>query len=212
VLLGSFLHPLDHGIDNRANVFATFAYAPLVYASVMLFAGLIPPPHAKVVGIVLVCLVLVGWVLRVRSDEGDWRRAAAFQHATLSSIQSELPSLPSNTSLVALSFPGQTAPEVPVFEATWDLTGALQLQRDDRTIDAFPLFDDAAVHCGARRLIATAPGSFGTHEIAYGSLFVVSPRGHARVTSRRACRQALLAFPLGPRTWSGAGPGRGAQR
>ena len=199
-LFGSFLHPLSGGIDNRGNNFATFAYAPLVYATVMLFAGLFRRVDANVLGVVLVAVILVGWVLRVRSDEGDWRRAAALQHATLSSIKSQVPSLPSNTSVVAVSYPGQTAPEVPVFEATWDLTGALQLQRDDKTLSAFPLFDDATTRCDAHDLVATEPGSFGTQTLAYGSLIVVSPHGHARVSNRADCRRALSRLPLGPRT------------
>jgi hypothetical protein len=199
-LLGSFLHPLSGGIDNRGNNFATFAYAPLVFAVVMLIAGLISRSAATAIGVALVTVILAGWVLRVRSDEGEWRRAAARQRATLASIRSQLPSLPAHATLVAVGYPGQTAPEVPVFEATWDLTGALQLRWNDRTLRGFPVFDDGPVSCGPHALVATQPGSFGTQVLAYGRLYVVSPHGHARVSDRSECRRALSVFPLGPRT------------
>jgi hypothetical protein len=200
VLLGSFLYPLDHGIDNRGNVLTAFAYTPLVYACVMLVVGLIRHPAANAIGVACIGLVLFGWVLRVRSDEGDWVRSARLQDATLAALKRELPTLPSRSSVVAVSFTGQTAPEVPVFEATWDLSGALQLTRRDETLQAFPVFDDDTLACGARKLIASGPGSFGRNEIAYGRLFFVSPTGHRRVTDRASCQSALSAFPLGPRT------------
>src|SRR6185503_17381220 len=79
ILLGSFLHPLDHGIDNRANLLATYAYAPLVYACVMVLASLIRHPRASAIGVACVCVIGVGWVLRVRSDERHWERSAALQ-------------------------------------------------------------------------------------------------------------------------------------
>jgi hypothetical protein len=200
VLLGSFLHPLDHGIDNRGNVLTAFAYVPLVYASVMLLAGLTRYRRAETIGVVCICLILFGWVLRVRSDEGDWVRSARLQSTTLATLKRELPELPSHSSVVAVSFPGQTAPEVPVFEATWDLAGALQLTRRDQTLEAFPVFDDDSLTCGPRELVAAGKGSFGRHEIAYGRLYVASPTGHRRVTDRASCQSALAAFPLGPRT------------
>jgi hypothetical protein len=200
VLLGSFLHPLDQGIDNRGNVLTAFAYVPLVYASVMLVAGLIRHPLADAIGIACICLVLFGWVLRVRSDEGDWVRSARLQDATLATLKRELPVLPSRSSVVAVSFPGQTAPEVPVFEATWDLSGALQLTRHDETLEAFPVFDDDTLSCGRLALVATGHGSFGRNVIPYGRVFFVSPTRHQRVAGRAECRRALTAFPRGPRT------------
>jgi hypothetical protein len=206
MLLGSFLHPLDHGLDNRANVFAAFAYATLVYACVMVAANVVARRVANVVGITCICLILVGYVLRVRSDEEHWEDAAALQRRTLAAIERELPTLPKDASVVAVSFPGETAPEVPVFEATWDLAGALQLQAEDRTIQAFPIFDDGTITCGARTVIATAPGSFGRQEIAYTSLFFVSPHDHARVPDREACRRLLPDFPRGPRVLRASAP------
>jgi len=178
---------------------AVQTYAPLVYASVMLLAGLIRHPLAGAIGVGCVCLILVGWVLRVRSDEGDWVHAARLQDSTLATLARELPVLPSRSAVVAVSFPGQTAPGVPVFEATWDLSGALQLTRRDETLKAFPVFDDDVLACGARALVASGPGSFGRNEIAYGRLYLVSPTRHRRVTGEESCRAALEAFPLGPR-------------
>lgn len=200
VLLGSFLHPLDEGIDNRGNVLTAFAYVLLVYASVMLVVGLIRHPRAEMIGVACVCLILFGWVLRVRGDEGNWVRSARLQDTTLATLTRELPVLPSRSSVVAVSFPGQTAPEVPVFEATWDLAGALQLTRRDPTLEAFPVFDDDSLTCGARALVASGGGSFGRNEIAYGRLYFASPTAHRRVTDRAGCQSALSAFPLGPRT------------
>jgi hypothetical protein len=206
VLLGSFLHPLDHGVDNRLNLLATFAYAPLVYACVMLLANLIRHPSANAIGVVCVCLIAFGWVLRVRSDEGDWVRAAGLQKATLASLERQLPVVPAHSSLVVVSFPGQTAPEVPVFEETWDLAGALELTRHDRTLEAFPVFADGSLVCGAGGLVARGPGSFGRQEISYGRLYLVSPDRHARLAGRSDCQHELPAFPLGPRTSAGALP------
>jgi hypothetical protein len=200
VLLGSFLYPLDQGIDNRGNVLTAFAYVLLVYASVMLVTGLIRHPLANVIGVGCICLILCGWVLRVRSDEGAWVRSARLQDATLATLKRELPVLPVHSTVVAVAFPGQTAPEVPVFEATWDLSGALQLTRRDDTLQAFPVFDDNTLSCGRRSLVATGHGSFGRNVIPYGRLFFVSPTRQRRVVDRAACRDALAAFPRGPRT------------
>src|SRR5204863_6644399 len=131
----------------------------------MLLANLIRRPIANAIGVVCVCLIAFGWVLRVRSDEGDWVRAAVLQKATLASLERELPVIPAHSSLVVVSFPGQTAPEVPVFEETWDLAGALELTRGDRSLEAFPLFDDGSLACGSAGLVAQAPGSLGRQEI-----------------------------------------------
>ncbi|HEU5373287.1 MAG TPA: hypothetical protein VFU51_12935 [Gaiellaceae bacterium] len=199
ILLGSFLHPLDHGIDNRANLLATYAYAPLVYACVMVLASLIRHPRASAIGVACVCVIGVGWVLRVRSDERHWERSAALQKTTLAAIARELPVLPRHSSIVAVSFPGQTAPEVPVFDETWDLSGALELKRNDRSLEAFPVFSDGTLSCRPRALVAVAPGSFGRQEIPYGSLYFVSSDDHARIRSRGECRHALVEFPRGPR-------------
>jgi hypothetical protein len=181
-------------------VLTAFGYVPLVYASVMVAASLVRHPSAEAIGVVCACLVLFGWVLRVRGDEGDWVRAARQQDTTLATLERELPVLPARSSVVAVSFPGQTAPEVPVFEATWDLSAALQLTRRDETLQAFPVFDDDSLVCGARSLVATGHGSFGRNVIPYGRLFFASPTAHRRVTDRAGCQSALGAFPLGRRT------------
>ena len=114
----------------------------------------------------------------------------------LAAIDRQLPRLPTGTTLVAVGFPGETAPGVPVFDATWDLEGALRLRYHDPRLSAFPLFADGALTCTGAGAIAAAPGSFGRNTLSYRTLVIVSPAGHARIASRASCERAVADFPL----------------
>ena len=199
MLLGSFLYPFDRGIDNRGNIFAAFAYAGLVYGLVAVAATLARPGFTTALGVTVVALVVAGYLVRLQRDGDDWSRAHTEQHQVLAAIDRQLPSLPVGTTLVAIGFPGETAPGVPVFDATWDLQGALRLQHRDPKLSAFPLFADGTLSCTDVAAIAAGPGSFGRNILDYRSLVVVSPAGHAWITNRADCERAAAAFPLRPR-------------
>jgi MFS family permease len=199
MLLGSFLHPLDSGLDNRGNLLAAFAFAGFIYGLIVLGAMLAPSRFRALVGVTVFALVVGGYVMRLQRDGSDWRRAHAEQSRVLVAIDHQLPGLPAGTTLVAVGFPGETAPGVPVFDATWDLEGALRLQHRDPKLSAFPLFADGTLSCTDVAAIAAGPGSFGRNALSYRRLVVVSPTGHAWITNRADCERAAVAFPLRPR-------------
>ena len=118
MLLGSFLHPFDRGIDNRGNIFAAFAYAGLVYGLLAVAATLARPGLTPALGLTLVALVVAGYVVRLHRDGGDWRRAHTEQNRVLAAIDRQSPRLPAGSTLLAVGFPGR-CPGVPVFDATW---------------------------------------------------------------------------------------------
>lgn len=213
-LVGSGLHPLDQGLNNRGNLAAALGLCALVYAvlafAVRLFlplrwrGGLPALATAAAIGVIGAL-----YTHQVRGDIIRWDRAAALQRAVLAAARTSLPSLPAHTTVYVSGFPALVAPGVSVFSEPWDLTGAIQLQHRDATLAAYPVVQGVRFVCGASSIYPMAApaawdalqGGYGMAQGArYGSaIFLDATRRKAhRVTSVRSCGRAQRYITLAP--------------
>ena len=200
-LLGGYLTPLDSGIFNRGNIFTAFPFAILVYALVVTATRVtgINANAATALGFAMIAVIAIGYLRWLYDDQRTWRSAARAQQVELASIDRKLPhSLPAGSSIVTFGYPGEFMPGVPIFHATWDLAGALQRQRGDSSLQAYPLFENAQPECGQAGFKAVFRNeTFGQRQLSYGKLFFLSPQAITQVADRRTCQQALHHFRAG---------------
>ncbi len=201
MFLGSGLHPLNVATGTRTNVFARFAFAGLVYAIVAAVTGLVMRDRrvAKSVTLAVVASIAAGYTIRLAHDESAWAKAAHLQVDTMAAINARFPHLQHGTTLVTFNTPAEVSPGAPIFVATWDLSGAVRVERHDRTLNAFPIYDTVIVRCNAKRIFIHLPGSRGIATAGYGKLYFldVATRRTARISSAAACTHALSRFAPG---------------
>jgi MFS family permease len=204
MFLGSYLHPLDPATGTRTNVFARFAYAGLVYAVLATGGQLLLRSRtaARTATLAAIALIAVGYSIHLARDESAWSRAADLQAEVLAAIDARFPHLEPGTTVVTFGAPGQVAPGAPVFLADWDLSGAVQIQRDDSTIQAAPVYERVVVRCAPRAIVIDLPGSRGLVTGRYGRVYFldVKTRRSARISTRHACRAEQARFRPGPHT------------
>ncbi len=201
MFLGSGLHPLDVATGTRTNVFARFAYAALVYAIVAAASELVIRDRrvAKSATLAAVALIAAGYSIRLTHDESAWAKAARLQGNTMAAINREFPRLQPGTTLVTFNTPAEVSPGAPIFVATWDLSGAVRVERHDRTLNAFPIYDSVIVRCDSNQIFIHLPGSRGIATAGYGKLYFldVATRRSARISSAAACTKGLRRFAPG---------------
>jgi hypothetical protein len=200
MFLGSHLQPLDPGIDNRINVFAGLAFCLFVYALIACGCRLaLRSGRAAAVATVAVAgVVAIGYLVRVAEDESDWRTAAERQRELVDGVGEMR--LPASGTVLTFGFPAQAAPGVPIFAKSWDLRGALRVERDDPQIRAYPINEGVRLRCGAEGLSVVGGGDYGSSEVNYGPLYFLDAGTgrEARIAGRPACVRALDRFEPGP--------------
>ncbi len=201
MFLGSGLHPLDVATGTRTNVFARFAFAGLVYAIVAAATDLALGGRrvVKATTLAVVALIAAGYSIRLAHDESAWAKAARLQGDTMAAINAKFPRLDPGTTLVTFDTPAEVPPGAPIFVATWDLSGAVRVERHDRTLNAFPIYDTVIVHCNPNRIFIHLPGSRGIATAGYDKLYFldVATRRTARISGAAACTKALGRFVPG---------------
>jgi hypothetical protein len=202
MFLGSNLHPKDPGIHMRINIvaglgFSIFAYATVAAASSLVFRS---RGSAAVAALAVTLVIAGGYWAQVRDDAAQWQRASELQEEVLRAVDRELPPLPRESALLTFGFPAQAGPEVPIFDKSWDLEGAVDIQTGDPTLRAFPVYEGIVVRCGREGLVISGAGSYGSSRFGYGSIFFLDVGGGeaSRISSRGACREALRTFRPGP--------------
>jgi hypothetical protein len=202
ILLGSYLHPLDQGTANRGNLFAALGFGALVYALIAAGARWLVgrAELAAALSLAVAALVAAGYGARVRDDEAHWRQASDLQRQALDVVDRQLPRLPRHSGLLTFGYPANAAPGVPVFSESWDLVGAVQIEADDPTLRAYPVYEGVAVRCTTDRVLVHGPGSYGEARLRYGNLFFldVGNGRHRRIASPAGCRAAWRGFRPGP--------------
>jgi hypothetical protein len=119
---------------------------------------------------------------------------------------------PEGSLVLTFGHPAETAPGVPVFNASWDLHPAAQLL--GRTIHTYPVFKGARLKCSAESLTVQrlptplywvihleqrgTPRTFPYSRVE----FVDAGSGrHELIRTREECLGALSSYPPGP--WRG---------
>jgi hypothetical protein len=199
MFLGSHLYPRDPGIDNRINVLAGLSYALLAYSVIACACQILIGRRIVAAATTLAVAVTVGigYEINLARDQSDWREAASGQGEVLDTIDERLPPLPPGSTVLSFGAPAQAAPEVPVFDRRWDLTGALRIRRNSPSLRAFPVFDGVEVRC-AHELSVDGGGGYGSVNFPYRRLYFVGPGGSSEVRSRSGCERTLARFRPGP--------------
>jgi hypothetical protein len=183
-------NPAHRGIANRVNGFSALGIAALVYALVMLAAlqlgDRLRRPAAPI-ALALTALLAVGYVVRLQSDERDWRDAADAQERVLDDLAGTRPP-PAGGALAAFHVPAFAGPGVPVFHQSWDLSGALRLRWDDYSLSAYPVNNGRTVECAGTAVQVT--GEEERAQLPYGrTRFYDAANGRsAPIRSRAGCR------------------------
>jgi hypothetical protein len=197
MFLGSSLFPQGPGLDNRTNVLAGAGYSILIYSIVAAACTLVirNVRIATNTTLALVTLIGIGWAIHVRHDAVEWRHAAALQHRVLAAVRAAVPTIPSGSTILTFGAPGQTSPDVVVFDKGYDLGNALRLQARDMSTRAYPIVAGVRTTCLDGGLRVTGPGNYGIFTVAYKRVFFVDvPRRRAaRVASRTDCVNGLRA-------------------
>lgn len=199
-----YYQPLQPGIGNRVNALAAIGMVLVAYAAIALAATmaaqLLPRPRhaATVLSLSLAALVAVGYVDRVRVDQGAWARAAALSSQTLEAIETAVPNPAPGTTIYNFGQPGNELPGIPILGA--NLQPALQVLYDDRGVTGYPVLEGAAIGCHRTRLTLVGPGLRGDKGARYGhAYFVDAPSAVAQpIDSRAACVEASRRFHPGP--------------
>jgi hypothetical protein len=152
------LDPRSAGQGNRGNILAgmgvaVFAYAVIATAALLATRRMRAWRRAGAVATGLAAvLVAVGAFTQVRSDQRLWEAAAREQGRIVGLIGRTTPRPRDGTTFLTFGAPITTAPGVPVFQAPWDLAGAVRLHYDHPSLRAYPVPPASRVDCGAGSL------------------------------------------------------------
>jgi hypothetical protein len=204
---GSIYLPLRPGQFNRVNNLAAIGYVILVYSLGAVACSLVLRRFsggrgwAALAPLVLAAVVAAGYAHQVRVDGTKWNLAAAIQNEILAKLHRALPHPPPGAVIYSLNHPLEAAPGIPVFAATWDLTGAVETQWHDPSLSAYPTIPGTTFVCGQASLAANNANNFykaagAAQKAIYGSAFLfdfVSGRV-ARITDRADCLSQARRF------------------
>ena len=209
-LVGSGLHPLDQGLNNRGNVAAALPVCLFVAAAISAAVRVVAPERrACWWGLAALVAIGFGYCDLTREDIGRWDRATQLQHQVLSSLRSALPRPSRGEVAYTYGVPALVAPGVSVFSEFWDLSGAFRLQAGEVRLGAYALVQGVSFVCGARGVYPSAgpgpydalQGGYGPAEGAdYGRAFLVDvvTRRATAITGARQCRAVTAHLALEP--------------
>jgi hypothetical protein len=124
------------GIANRTAIAAALGAAACLVGAIGLAATLVPSQGVRVtVFATAIALVTGSGFLIVNVTAEQWTTAYVQERAVLSGIRNRFPALPPRSTLLLEGVCPYVGPAI-VFEANWDLAGALQAMYRDPTIAA----------------------------------------------------------------------------
>ena len=205
----SFYAPLSRGIGNRTNTAAGLGFVIAVYALALLLAlvvaravAAVAPARSQAVAAVVVCVAILAvgvvWVHAVTNDRRAWERAASLRAHTLD-VLAGLPKPAAGSSVYTFGVRGEAAPGVLIFDASWDLTGAIRMLWHDRTLRGLPGSSVDSLSCTRSGLQPN--GLFYSDvdrttyaktlfvDVSTGRSFVVGTRARCEATARALLRK-----------------------
>lgn len=202
--------PLKPGLENRVNVLATLPLAVAVVALAHVAGLVLAGGHAvraRAVTFAVLAVIGAGYAVQI-ADSGDaWRRAGEAREAALVQIDEAIGVNEDVDRIYLVGTADMTAPGVPVFVFSYDLWGAVRVDRDDFTVAAHPALAGARLECapdGVRALRLPSP----TYEFdlvaaagamsPYGATWIVDAGdgGAVRLDDRRTCAAYLRSHDL----------------
>jgi hypothetical protein len=187
------------GVDDRFSV----AAAPGEVVALVGGAWLLGLGLAAIVGrnrlatpiaVVLLAAMGIGLVSHERRSQAQWTLASQAQHHILDVVTRAVgPTPPPGTSVATFRHARTTPGNMPIFETSWDLKGALQLHYGDPTLRAHPVVPPIA--CGPAGMAYPDTGGPPDRStvLPYGNLIAVDVRTGAavRLPDRAACSREL---------------------
>lgn len=193
--------PLSDGIYNRVNVLSAVGYVCATLGMLVTLGLLLGATRDRrlAAGVIVVVAGLMGsaYVLRTRSHEHNYIVSAQSQAAVLAQLD-KVPPPPGKTTYIVAGVPPESGPGVPIFEATWDLTGALRVRERRDDIDAFPQGTLTGLQCRPGGVLPEGP-LYGPIDLTpYDvALFVDARDGSSyRARSSADCRRIARRLDL----------------
>jgi hypothetical protein len=201
IVPSAYLSPMLPGQANRGNIVAGPALVVLLTATAVIAATLVldrrrgaaaplPPPAAAALAALALVVVGAGYATQLRHDVHAWNRASAEQRRIVHVVATRLGRVPPGSTILTAAAPLDAGPDIPVFAAPWDLSGALTLRWDDPSIRAYPIVGHWRIACGRDKLVLhNGNDVFGAQEGRYGATYVVDvARGRSLlIDSRKTC-------------------------
>jgi hypothetical protein len=202
----AFYTPTFRGLEDRVNVLALYPAVVLVWAVLRAAGGLVSR-NGFPVAVAAAIAITAGYAIQDGRQERDWAEAADQQRPVLEAVERLSP--PEGALVLTFGAPGETAPGVPVFNASWDLLPAAQLL--GKPTHTYPVFEGSSLKCSGESLTVQrletplyrvihlyqrgTPRTF-----PYGQVvFVDTENGrHEVIRTREQCLDALGAYPPGP--------------
>jgi len=184
--------PLGAGIDTRVNVIAGVGYVILTVAVAMLLVGLVAgsrlDARVAAVGAAVISLALGGLYLqRLREHKVQYVSAHRQQEEVLEVFRNQIARPPAGTRVFTFGTPDQAAPGVPVFQATWSLSGALRVMWGDEEVRAAPQGTMTELRCLDDAVLPVGTLYDDSWRTAYGrALFVDTRTGESTFPADRA--------------------------
>ena len=187
------------GVEDRFSVAAAPGeVVALVAAAWLLGLGLATIVRrdrlATPITLALLAAMGIGLVSQERLSQARWTLASQAQHHILDVVTRAVgPAPPPGTSVATFRHARTTPGNMPIFETSWDLKGALQLHYGDPTLRAHPVLPPIA--CGPAGM--AYPDTSGPPDrstvLPYGNLIAVDIQtGRAvRMPNQAACSREL---------------------
>jgi hypothetical protein len=214
-----YYEPTQLGVGNRTNVVAAIGLVAGAYASGVLLATiLLYRSRARneltaVIALAVAVVLGAGYARRISTDDGAWNRATTHQVEVLDALKREIPRPARASTVFAYGYPIFTAPGVPVFAASWDLNGAIEILYHDGTLHGYPIALTSMV-CAGHSMYPGAVGYGSAYAAPYGRAYLLDVGGGRayRPRNRVECDSAVERIPRTGASAHSAGrrPGTGA--
>ncbi|HET9162856.1 MAG TPA: hypothetical protein VFN89_05340 [Solirubrobacterales bacterium] len=196
--------PSVFGATNRVNGFAGFGLVLLVYSligvGVTLVGRLFKAKSWMVAGVtVTLGLCLGAAYIHVLERHGRlWDDSYNYQLGAIEQIHRAFPNPSPGTTVFAGGYPANITLGVPIFAATWDLSGMVKLTYADSTLRAYPITEELGVECLRPGMRPT--GEEGIPIARYGTtrLINLTTGQTASPRTRAECRDDTSQYAPGP--------------
>ena len=120
------IKPAENGPNNRAAIAGTVGFAVSVIGGLGIFTSLFPHVWRKTIFCTAVAFISTSGALIIAVVGNFWIEGFRMQKEILSDIQDHVPAIPVGASLILDGVCPYNGP-APIFNAAWDLSGALSL-------------------------------------------------------------------------------------
>jgi hypothetical protein len=202
--------PSVFGMTNRVNGLAAFGLVLVVYGACGIVGSLVGQLRPRNTWLATGTTLALGAILLgtythvLRRHIQIWDTAYIAEETAMKKMRTQLPDLPSGTTVFTSSYPANQTLGVPILSTTWDLNGMVKLQYDDYSVSAFPLLPGLEVACLPGGVAAqqgdSAEGESPGVTVPYGSVRLLNLTNgqHAAPRNRRSCERVADDYVPGP--------------